>query len=306
MKVGIVVLNYHGAANTQRCLESLGRLDPKGCRVQVIVVDNSETGHDFEFFKRQYKEAEFLHDATPRPLQKSLTFIKAPANRGYSGGNNIGLRFLLKSGCDYLWVLNNDTKVEPDALGHLLQKMEQSGEKIGFLGTKMLYEDGTLQGIGGRYYPFIAQSRAVGAREQDKGQYDRDDIRSLVDFPIGASIFFRRHILEEVGLLNETYFLYFEEMDYVLRAKNMGYDFDICYRAKVWHIEGASCCDERGRIERADKANLKNRLLFTKRYFPCHYPFVYLSLFAALFTRIARKKWSVAKYVCRLLAGRAA
>ncbi len=91
MKVGVVVLNYHGAANTQRCLESLGRLDPKGCRVQVVVVDNSETGHDFEFFEQQYKEAEFLHEATPGPLQKSLTFIKAPANRGYSGGNNIGL-----------------------------------------------------------------------------------------------------------------------------------------------------------------------------------------------------------------------
>ena len=120
--------------------------------------------------------------------------------------------------------------------------------------------------------------------------------KGSVDYPIGASLFFKKAFLDAVGTLNETYFLFFEEMDIVRRAKNMGWEFDICCKSVLWHKEGVSV-ESVG--DRTDIVRLKNRIKFTKRYFPCYLPFVFLSFIPVVFNRLRRGKWNVIRELLR-------
>jgi len=297
-KVYIIVLNYHGYNDTVECIKSLLQLNYKN--YQIIVVDNSDTKEEFDKFKINYQNMDFFEEYNIQQSNKKIIFIKALENKGFSTGNNIGIKYaFFNEESDYIWVLNNDTVVKEDSLTYLVDKMENSPNYVGFLGNKLLYYNSDLlQGLGGKYNKFIAQSTTLGVFEKDKGQYDTDDIKNQVDYPIGASLFFKKDCLLEVGLLNETYFLYFEEMDYVLRAKNMGWHFDICYKSKVWHKEGQSTNQDLNiRSEFVDCINLKNRILFTKRYFICYLPFVYLSFIPVFFNRILRKRLHIIKAI---------
>ncbi len=299
-KIYIIVLNYHGYDDTIECIGSLLQLNFQN--FQIIVVDNSETREEFDKFKINYKDMDFFEEFNIFPSNKKIIFIKALKNKGFSAGNNIGIKYAFFNGeSDYIWILNNDTVVENNSLIYLVNKMGESHGYIGFLGNKLLYYNSDIiQGLGGKYNKFIAQSITLGAFEKDKGQYDTVDVKTKVDYPIGASLFFKKDCLLEVGLLNETYFLYFEEMDYVARAKNMGWDFDICYKAKVWHKEGRSTKNNKNfRTDFSDYINLKNRILFTKRYFVCYLPFVYLSFIFVIINRIKRKKFSLIKSILK-------
>jgi len=305
VKVGIVVLNYNGAQDTINCIKSLESLEFENGEVQVVVVDNSEEMNDFNLFQKIYSEAQFISQDENIVSNAALVFIKSKKNGGYGAGNNIGIKFLLNNGCDYIWVLNNDTVVDKQALHYLVQKLQNAPSHIGFLGNKLLYQGDIIQAIGGKYNRFIAQARGLCAFEKDEGQYDKENIADLVDYPVGASLLFKREFLENVGLFNETYFLYFEEMDYVLRAKNMGWDFDICYKAKVWHKEGSSTREHlMSRTEFADFINLKNRIVFTKRYFPCYIPFVYLSMGIVVFNRLRRGRSETVKKLIKFIFGK--
>jgi len=299
----IVVLNYNGFDDTVECIESLLKIEDE---FKIVVVDNSESEDDFNKFKARFPKFRFFYEKHYERVSDRVVFIKSLKNGGFSAGNNIGIRYAFFCGdFKYIWVLNNDTVVDKNALKFLKEKIEKVDKKVGFLGNKLLYyNSNTIQAIGGKYNKFIAQAVGVGAFEEDKGQYDREDIRKIVDYPVGASMFFKKEFLEEVGLFNETYFLYFEEMDYVIRAKNMGWDFDICYKAKVWHKEGKSTREHLFlRSEFSDLINLKNRIIFTKRYFPCYLPFVYLSFVPVIMNRIKRKRFKVIKEIVKFMIG---
>ena len=299
----IVVLNYNGFDDTVECIESLLKIEDE---FKIVVVDNSESEDDFNKFKARFPKFRFFYEKHYERVSDRVVFIKSLKNGGFSAGNNIGIRYAFFCGdFKYIWVLNNDTVVDKNALKFLKEKIEKVDKKVGFLGNKLLYyNSNTIQAIGGKYNKFIAQAVGVGAFEEDKGQYDRKDIRKIVDYPVGASMFFKKEFLEEVGFFNETYFLYFEEMDYVIRAKNMGWDFDICYKAKVWHKEGKSTREHLFlRSEFSDLINLKNRIIFTKRYFPCYLPFVYLSFVPVIMNRIKRKRFKVIKEIVKFMIG---
>ncbi len=300
----IIVLNYNGFDDTVECIESLLKIKDS---YKIVVVDNSENENDFKIFKKKFHKANFFYESKYKKTNSNLIFIKSLKNRGFSAGNNIGIKYaFFCKDFKYIWVLNNDTVVDENSLKFLKEKMNNVDKKIGLLGNKLLYYNtNTIQAIGGKYNKFIAQAVGVGAFEEDKGQYDRKDIRKIVDYPVGASMFFKKEFLEEVGLFNETYFLYFEEMDYIIRAKNMGWDFDICFKAKVWHKEGKSTREHLFlRSEFSDLVNLKNRIVFTKRYFPCYLPFVYFSFILVIINRIKRRRFKIVREIIKFLVGK--
>lgn len=296
-KIFISILNYNSYQETIECLKSVLNLEYEN--FSIVLVDNASKDESVKQISQFLEENRLDYDCMDaHKLQlgnKKIVFIRSDENRGYAAGNNIALRFAALQGYDYFWILNNDTVVDQKALQHFVHCARSSQKNVGIWGNVLYYYNSSkLQGIGGKYNKFIAQSRGVGF-----GQKDHKRIclhKNKVDFPIGASLFFKREFIEEVGMLNETYFLFFEEMDIVQRAKNMGWNFDICCKVIVWHKESAST---KKVSDLSDIVRLKNRIRFTKNYFPCYLPWVILSFIPVLINRLRRGKWNIVRELFR-------
>jgi GT2 family glycosyltransferase len=158
--------------------------------------------------------------------------MRLPENLGYAGGNNLGLQRALKDGADLIWIINDDTTVAPDALGTMVHHAGKRPD-AGVLGPKILIKEdpdrilsagGEIDGRG------VANHRGIG--EVDKGQFD--EVRE-VDFLSGSALLVRRSALESVGLLDEQFFVYQEDVDWCLSAKQAGFQVLYVPAAKVYH-----------------------------------------------------------------------
>ena len=226
-----------------------------------------------------------------------LVFIQTGENLGFAGGNNVGIRYALaKDDFEYIWFLNNDTVIEKDTLSKLVRKFEEykkEGKKVGIIGSKLLYYDNPniIQGIGGIYNKWFAVAKHLGVFEKDKGQYDNEQILDKIDYVIGASMLVSKEFIKEVGLMCEDYFLYFEELDWTLRGREKGYQLGYCWQSKVYHKEGGSIgSSSKGqeKSEIADYYGLRNRILFTKKFFPKYLLSVYLGFLVVVWNRVRR------------------
>ena len=290
--VFIVVLNWNGWRDTHACLESLAELAYPNAH--VIVVDNaSEDGSE----------------ARLRELHPALTLLQSGANLGFAGGNNVGLRYALAHGAEYVWLLNNDTLVEPGALTALVDKMRREPD-LGLCGSTLLYEAdrNTVQALGGaRYNRWLGTVEHIG-QHQPRGSADEKgvekDVEKRLSYLIGASTLASRAFLEQVGLLQDDYFLYFEELDWATRARG---SFRLGYASKsiVYHKEGSSIGGtDRAKTTKsytADHYALKNRVRFTRRFYPYALPTVYLGLGLALVNRLRRRQWNRVLLVARIM-----
>ena len=249
--VSIIILNYRNAVDTVECLESVLRLDYPN--FQVIVVDNASPDDSVEHLKNwaqgletapasEHPElAALTQPALPKPIavgtptaleNQQLTLIESSANKGFAAGNNLGIAHALKRhNAHYIWLLNNDTIVPPNALRALVDAHVQRsahGQQVGILGSKLRFYDTPelLQGIGTRFFPKRARILQIGTLEPDTGQYD--DGQTQVDSIIGASIFVSADFINHVGPMAEEYFLYNEEIDWSERARRAGYTRWLC------------------------------------------------------------------------------
>ncbi len=287
--VFIVILNWNGWQDTHACLESLSRLDYSNYK--VVVVDNaSEDGSE----------------ARLRELHPELTLLQSGANLGFAGGNNVGLRYALAHGAEYIWLLNNDTLVEPDALSQLVEKMRR-GPELGLCGSTLLYEGqrDTVQALGGaRYNRWLGTVRHIGQHQPRAQTVDERAVEGKLDYLIGASMLASRAFLETVGLLQDDYFLYFEELDWAARARGR-YRLGYASRSVVYHKEGSSSGgSDRAKAAKsytADLYALRNRVRFTRRFYPYALPTVYLGLVVALGNRVRRRQWGRVALIIRVM-----
>ena len=167
-------------------------------------------------------------------INKQLILIKNDDNYGFAKGNNIGIDFALKNlNPTYILLLNNDTVVDKDFLKILVQEGEND-PTIGLLGPKMYYYDNpnVIWCIGGKIDWKLARGLHVGINETDTGQYDE---KMNFDYINGSAILIKRSVLDEIGLLDEKLFLYFEETDLALKASKKGYNNTYIPNAKIWH-----------------------------------------------------------------------
>ncbi|WP_441257263.1 glycosyltransferase family 2 protein [Vibrio sp. Vf1514] len=313
--VYIVVLNWNGWKDTLSCLDSLIELNYN--EYKIVVCDNNSSNDSVKRITDWYESKKDSHpylvdadyqyldssnlDSFSSQAKKGFYLIQTGSNLGFAGGNNVGLRFALnQNDMSHVWILNNDTVVEPSALSALTNKVS-TDNKIGLCGSRMVYfhDRDKLQGIGGQYKPLLATTRHIAEGEPADTVFDERVIEKELDYVIGASMLITRACLEDVGLLSEDYFLYFEEFDYCQRLANRGYRFSIATDSWVYHKEGGST--ESGRSVVSDFYQVRNRLIITKKYFPKYYIFVYLSMIIVFINRIKRRSFKKAINVAKIM-----
>jgi GT2 family glycosyltransferase len=248
LPVAILVLNWANPVDTISCIESIRRLLDDS--FYLVVVDNASPDDSFElitaYLKSAWNRGRVLVDdraaggTTESVRAGDALAIRTTRNLGYAGGNNVGIRTALHAGCEAVWILNNDTVVEPDTLAHLLATMGAIQDAAA-IGALIVERDGTsVQCIGGgRYSWWLGRSRLVGRGlpVSAVGTYPED---SRLDYVSGASMLVPASALRRVGLLDERFFLYCEEVDYAERGRRRGLRLTVSRSAIVRHRFGAT------------------------------------------------------------------
>lgn len=218
-RVYTIVLNYQRSDDTVRCVSSLRRSTYRN--QFLVVVDNGSNAHARDELRAGV-------GATP--------LLQSGKNLGFAGGNNLGIRHALDRDADYVWILNPDTVVEPDALERLVQTMARFAE-AGIVGSRLLRgDDGTTLLFNGG---MIDWSRGGKPVLPDMGKPEKDATATAIapiDYATGASMLVRRQLIEEIGVLPERYFLYFEETDFNTRARRAGWNVLLEPRSRVLHF----------------------------------------------------------------------
>jgi len=221
LRIGVIVLNWNGWQDTVACVQSLRKATYPA--LGVAIVDNGSTDGSVDRF---------------RELLPGCTIIETGENLGYAGGNNVGIRYWLDRRMDYILILNNDTCVDPGFLQPMVSAM-QDDSRLGLIGPMILYETdpNTVQSVGLDVYISLGIVRYSGDGEENRGQHQ---CLRRVQFLGGICMLVRREVFEKVGLLDETFFMYAEEVEFLARAARVGYHAAVAGTAKIWHKGKAS------------------------------------------------------------------
>lgn len=305
MKSIVVLLNWNGWQDTIACLASL--LNSSTEDFNIIVCDNGSSDGSFDQLI-QWAQQHLPNDyATTTRTQielasfrlpiKKLLLIDNQSNLGFAGGCNVGVRAAMSdSCCQYIWLLNNDTEVATDALQQTIDYMDCSPD-IGICGSTLIYHHNRqmLQALGGSHYtPWLGRSRHLGAFESVDSALQAMNlavIESKMSYVVGAAMMIRRQVFEQIGLMTEDYFLYYEELDLAVRSRchfRLGY----APLSKVYHKEGASIgTDASGGSPLSLYYLFRNRLLFTVRHYPQFLPTVLAFSLWEILKFILKRRW---------------
>ncbi|MBI3772166.1 MAG: methyltransferase domain-containing protein [Gammaproteobacteria bacterium] len=220
-RVAVIILNWNGKEDTLECLASVGQLDYQNH--EVVVVDNGSADDSVDAISKQYPD---------------ITLLQTGANLGYAGGNNVGIRWALDHDADFVLLLNNDTIVPPDLLSAFVSAKNLLPLNSA-LGAKILFYDkpDILWCAGGRWNSGTNDFEHIGYGQTDITEYKR---MAEVDYIVGCALFASSATFKEVGLLNESFFLTYEETDWCYRARAKGHKCFFAPDAKLWHKVSSS------------------------------------------------------------------
>lgn len=210
-KVSIIILNWNGLNDTIECLESVRKIDYPN--YEIVVVDNGSTDGSAEGIKRLFPE---------------ITLIRNKENLGYAGGNNVGIRYALKSEADYIFLLNNDTIVRNETILNLVQFFEKEHEYA--LASPLIFnyfKPAEIESYGSYVNPDTGRVKLLSSRQQ-------------YNCLSGAALMVRCDSIKNVGLLDERFFLYYEDTDWCFRFSERKYKFAIVETSVVLHKHGSS------------------------------------------------------------------
>ncbi len=265
--LGIVIVSWNVRDRLHRCLETV--FASEGVSFQVVVVDNASDDGSADLVRKAFPQAELIASAV---------------NGGYAYANNRGLRALgFDRGCGpdaprYALLLNPDTELPPDALRQMVAFMD-ADPRMGMAGPKLLLPDGRLDLACRRSFPSpeVAFYRALGLsrlfpRSQRFGRYnltylDPDQVTE-VDSVVGAYMQVRREAIAAVGLLDETFFMYGEDLDWAFRVKTAGWTVWYNPAVTVWHVKRASSRQSR----RAGREFYRAMLIFYRKHYRAQTP----------------------------------
>lgn len=320
-KVYVLILNWNGWADTIECLESVLKLRYQN--IQVVICDNASTNQSLqkiklwannslntwsdknnplrylsyppiskpisyvEYSNNYISETDYFNDNN-----KQIILIQTGKNLGYAAGNNVGLKYILKKNdAEYVWVLNNDTVVDPLSLIFLVDRM-QKDSLVGICGPTLLYykSPNIVQAYGGAIYnKYLGEAKQIGNNtsfkeiSQKKNNLIEDKINANGAIQ-GAAPLVSKLFLNSVGFFSEDYFLFFEEQDWAERIKGK---LKSAYvrEAIVYHKEGASI-DYKNLSYNYIYYFFRNRIIFTKKYYKNFVYFVYVRVFITLIKKI--------------------
>jgi GT2 family glycosyltransferase len=217
-----IVLSWNGREDTERCLDALAKVrEPP---VRIVCVDNGSTDGSVEAVRDRHPEANLIENGR---------------NLGFAGGCNVGIRWALAQGAEWVVLVNNDAVIAPDAIAGFAAAAEQRPE-AGVLAGKLYRADrpDRIWYAGQRFLAWLGYSgRHRGEGRRDGPRYQR---LSPTDRANGALMAISRAAIERVGMLDEELFAYVEDVDYSLRARDAGFDVLFVPAARAWHRVGAS------------------------------------------------------------------
>jgi GT2 family glycosyltransferase len=273
--LGIVIVNYRTPDLVIDCLRSLADEVQGETNWRVVVVENDSGDDSAARIQKAIQAEQWNAWAEVLPLDR---------NAGFAGGNNAALRVLLAlpQPPDYLLLLNPDTVVRPGAVRTLLDFMERH-PRVGIAGSRLEYPDGTSQRSAFRF-PSVASEFEGGVRLGFVSRLLRNrvvappvrDEPHPTDWMAGASMMVRRTVFEAVGLMDEAYFLYFEEVDFFLQVRRAGWPSWYVPASHVVHLVGqaSGVTDTRKPAKRVPRYWFESR----RRYFCKNYGPVYALL----------------------------
>ena len=328
-RVYIIILNWNGWRDTIECLESIFRLNYPDFR--VVVCDNNSTDKSVEnikawangYFNIFLPQSNPLRQLSFPPISKPLSIteysrsdaeaggtggdegqlvlIHTGSNNGFAAGNNVGLRYVLAKGdFNYVWVLNNDTVVKPDALFLMVKEMD-SHQNAGMCGSKIpyYYDPDTIWCLGGASRNnWTMSTKCIGLNESINESIPKKYVEKQMAFIAGASILVSKEFIKDIGLMSEEYFLYYEEIDWIYRGRKK-YNMIYSPNSIVYHKVGKSTeMLSNDTFNMSEYYTLKSLLIFTRKFFPAYLPIAYLRV-AALKTRtkIARLLKPIKRYI---------
>jgi GT2 family glycosyltransferase len=259
-RVAFIVLNWNGWQDTIECLESINGLDYPN--YHMILVDNASHDDSIEQIRNYYQriknknhpqnrvknvfeiDLKDLESVELDPTNfinnsrlENIIMIKNDSNYGFTGGNNIALKFASnKLKPDYYLLLNNDTVVDPQFLINMINSVSKFKD-VGFAGPKIYYYNSNevsnlMSFAGGNINLNTSEPHPVAKDETDNGQYNNDRI---VDYVEGSCMLVSQKLGETVGFFNPDYFTYWEEIDWCMRGKKAGFKTIYTHNSKIWH-----------------------------------------------------------------------
>jgi GT2 family glycosyltransferase len=244
-KVTIVVINWNGLTDTLECLRSIQNLEYPN--YNVVVIDNCSKGNDAEIIRSKFGNF--------------VCVIEEEKNLGFAGGNNVGIRWALRNRAKYVLLLNNDTVVDPSFLMELVT-ISQNDQEIGIVGPKIYYYESPhrIYSAGGKVNLWTGNAPLIGWGENDVGKFENF---KEVDYVTGCALLIKEETIKKIGVLNETYFAYYEETEWCLKAKKAGFRVIYVPKARIWHKDP---------VKKTNKTNAlriyymtRNRFIFEKR-----------------------------------------
>jgi GT2 family glycosyltransferase len=307
-RVYIIILNWNGWQDTIECLESVFRLDYPEFR--VVVCDNDSRDGSLENIKSWAEGKMNVDVATDNPLRyltfppvtkpityteydrsqaeaggrdgsASMILIRTGANLGFAGGNNVGMRYALARGdFDYVWLLNNDTIIKPDALSQMVQRMEEKPD-AGMCGALIpFYKEPDKIWIAGgaTLNNWLGKAASIDCGKPVSEVSTCEDIEARINYIAGASMLVSADFLRSVGMMSDDYFLYFEEPDWYIRGKER-YSLAYADKAIVYHKVGNSTVKCNSVVSKtAEEFCLRSQLRFMIKFFPYAVPLVLIRI----------------------------
>lgn len=300
-KVYIILLNYNGWKNTIECLETILKSDY--ATYQIIVVDNKSPDNSMKYLLSWangnqeviYSKGSTLKYLSQPNIEKPISysfydqndiskkrliddllsqiiFIQSNLNSGFSSGNNIGINYaLLKNDFEYIWLLNNDTVIENNSINKLvsLYQNKSKSENLGILSTIQMYYDNPskIQASAGKFNKWTGKFWNYNTLD-----FKQND----VSYPYGASMFFDKNMIDAIGLLDEEYFLYCEEIDLTERLKQKSLSIYIDKDIKIFHKHGQSMETIQNDLQFYHSS--RSKILFYKKYYKLYLPIMYLRI----------------------------
>jgi GT2 family glycosyltransferase len=226
-RTSIIILNWNSHEMTAECIRSLRAMDISD--FEIIVVDNGSSDGSPDKLISQFPQ---------------ITILPQRRNLGFAAGCNVGMRHALADEAEYVLLLNNDTVVGPGFIREMLATIE-SDPRIGAVCPKIYFADrpNLLWYAGADFSPWTGTSKYRGWKEVDHGQLD--DSKEITQ-ATGCAMLVRCNALIDVGLLDEQFWAYVEDLDWSIRFRKQGYRLVFAPKARLWHRDGATAVKSLG------------------------------------------------------------
>jgi len=246
-KVGVVILNYKVAKLAIKAVDSILKSSYKN--IHVYLIDNNSNDELEELVEKEFKD------------HTHITSLFLKDNTGYTGGNNVGIKAALKDGCDWVLLFNPDAIVEKNTIEIMVERANATNAQI--VNPKIYFAHSKIIWFAGKEFDRLnVLGHHIGVDEEDNGKYDQEE--ELED-GTGCALLIQNAVFEKIGYLDEQYFLYYEESDFIYRARQSGFKVMYIPRAIVYH-DNAKSTGLGSPLQ--DYFITRNRMLFAKKFLP--------------------------------------